>query len=345
MAETASTDRRAERRERVRDLKCRLHDLSGREQLMMMAARQADVHLHEFPELGHFFPDLHLNLKSCRAGLVRFLFSKGLHYGLVFLLVIDVILVMGGLQIKIEVLALQGMAIGACFSSALGSNSSLSEHSHGHHFNFHGLEGGMECVKEQPTYETAESLEHVDFVFVILSIIILSIFLAENILFIVAFRWNYFKIIFFPLDLVVVVLSMATECLSLTSPWLEDVENPLRTLGENSSMSNGGISPLIAVLILGRFWRFIRIGHAVYLLQGSEETFSSILRFLQFCERTMLFSNIPLHTAYIPHTYQSKTFKSRLFSTQTGCKHTLVMLTLKLENPHPDEQTVSGPTL
>eukprot|EP00438_Fugacium_kawagutii_P017306 Skav213703 [mRNA] locus=scaffold491:766061:766261:- [translate_table: standard] len=66
---------------------------------------------------------------------------------------------------------------------------------------------------------------------------------------------------------------MGTECLSLSSPWLEDVENPLRTLGDNSSMSNGGISPLIAVLILGRFWRFIRIGHAVYLLQGSEETF------------------------------------------------------------------------
>lgn len=287
MAETASTDRRTERRERVRDLKCRLHDLSGREQLMMMAAKQAGVHLHEFPELGHFFPDLHLNLKSCRAALVRFLFSKGLHYGLVFLLIVDVILVMGGLQIKIEVLALQGMAIGACFGSSLESNSSLSEHrhGHGHHFTFHGLESGMECVREQPTFETAESLEQVDFVFVILSIIILSIFLTENILFIVAFRWNYFKIIFFPLDLVVVLLSMATECLSLFSPWLEDVENPLQTLGENSSMSNGGISPLIAVLILGRFWRFIRIGHAVYLLQGSEETFSQILRsLLQFWE-------------------------------------------------------------
>ena len=192
--------------------------------------------------------------------------AQALHYGLIFLLLIDVILVMGGLQIKIEVVALQGMAIGSCFSTALEANFS---HSQDHHF--HGLERGLECVREQSTYEVAEALEGVDFVFVILSIIILSIFLIENILFIVAFRCNYFKIIFFPLDLLVVLLSLGTEFLSLFNPSLEDIENPLQTLGPNSSMSNGAISPLIAVLILGRFWRFIRIGHAVYLLQGSEE--------------------------------------------------------------------------
>lgn len=107
-----------------------------------------------------------------------------------FFLLIDVILVMGGLQIKIEVVALQGMAIGSCYSTALEANSSSQEH------HFHGLESGMECVREQSTYEFAEALEDVDFVFIILSIIILSIFLAENILFILAFRWNYFKIIF-----------------------------------------------------------------------------------------------------------------------------------------------------
>jgi len=257
-----------EKHERVRDLKCRLHDVSGREQLMMLAAKQADVHLSEFPELGHFFPDLHLTAKSCRAALVRFLFSKCLHYGLIFLLLIDVILVMGGLQIKIEVVALQGMAIGSCFGTALAANSSNSDHQEHH---FHGLESGLECVREQSTYEFAETLENVDFVFIVLSIIILFFFLIENILFIVTFRCNYFKIIFFPLDLVVVLLSLGTEFLALLSPSLEDIENPLETLGPNSSMSNGAISPLIAVLILGRFWRFIRIGHAVYLLQGAEE--------------------------------------------------------------------------
>lgn len=215
--------RNAEKHERVRDLKCRLHDLSGREQLMMVAAKQADVRLHEFPELGHFFPDLHIDVKSCRAALVRFLFSKCLHYGLIFLLLIDVILVMGGLQIKIEVVALQGMAIGSCYSTALEANSSSQEH------HFHGLESGMECVREQSTYEFAEALEDVDFVFSILSIIILSIFLAENILFILAFRWNYFKIIFFPLDLFVVLLSLFTEFLSLFGPSLGDIENQSST--------------------------------------------------------------------------------------------------------------------
>lgn len=175
---------------------------------------------------------------------------------------------MGGLQIKIEVVALQGMAIGSCFGTALAANSSNSDHQEHH---FHGLESGLECVREQSTYEFAETLENVDFVFIVLSIIILFFFLIENILFIVAFRCNYFKIIFFPLDLVVVLLSLGTEFLALLSPSLEDIENPLETLGPNSSMSNGAISPLIAVLILGRFWRFIRIGHAVYLLQGAEE--------------------------------------------------------------------------
>lgn len=258
--------RNAEKHERVRDLKCRLHDLSGREQLMMVAAKQADVRLHEFPELGHFFPDLHIDVKSCRAALVRFLFSKCLHYGLIFLLLIDVILVMGGLQIKIEVVALQGMAIGSCYSTALEANSSSQEH------HFHGLESGMECVREQSTYKFAEALEDVDFVFVHHPEHHHSEHFScrEHSLY-SGFSVELLQDHVFPLDLFVVLLSLFTEFLSLFGPSLGDIENPLRTLGPNSSMSNGAISPLIAVLILGRFWRFIRIGHAVYLLQGSEE--------------------------------------------------------------------------
>ena len=44
----------SERDERIRDLKCRLHDVSAREQLMMMGARAAEVHFPEFPELGRW---------------------------------------------------------------------------------------------------------------------------------------------------------------------------------------------------------------------------------------------------------------------------------------------------
>ena len=252
--------------ERLRDLKCRLHDVSSREQLMMIGARAAEVHFPEFPELGHFFPHLHLNSRSCRAALVRFLCSKVLHYSLLFLLLVDTLLVMGGLQMKIEVVALQGMAVGYCFNAALEGNFSSI-----HHHDFSNVAGALECVKEHSTFKTAEMLESMDFVFIVMSIAILSIFLMENILFIVAFRWNFFKIMFFPMDLLVVLLSLGTEILSLTSPGLEAVESPLQTMGQKASMASGAVSPLVAILILGRFWRFLRIGHAVYLLQGSEE--------------------------------------------------------------------------
>lgn len=250
---------------RVTKLKCRLHDVGHREHLMMIGAKAADVHLHEFPELSDFFPHLLLNAQSCRAALVRFLFCRSLHYSLILLLVIDVILVMGGLQLKIEVVALQGMAIGTCFSTSLQSNSSDA---HGHHF--HDVHDGLHCVHEQATFQTAEVFERVDQVLIVISISILCIFLIENLLFIVAFRWNYFTIAFFPFDLLVVILSLGTEILSLSAPSLEALENPLETMGGRASVSSG-VSPLIAILVLGRFWRFIRIGHAVYLLQGSEE--------------------------------------------------------------------------
>ncbi|CAK9073295.1 unnamed protein product [Durusdinium trenchii] len=261
-----------EHEERVRDLKCRLHDLSAREQLLMIGARAAEVHLPEFPELAraveYLLPDLHLSSKSCRAALVRVLFGRALHYGLIVLLLIDTLLVMAGLQIKIEVVALQGMAIGHCFSAALESNLSESLQ---HHHDFSHTNGGLQCVREQSEYEFAESLENLDHVFIVMSMIILCIFLLENVLFIVAFRCNYFRILFFPFDLLVVLLSLGTEILSLASPSLGQLENPLQTLGQKASISSGAVSPLIALLILGRFWRFFRIGHSVYLLQGTEE--------------------------------------------------------------------------
>ena len=54
------------------------------------------AHFPEFPEMEHLFPDINLNMKSCRGGLVRFLFCKPLHYCLICLLGIDVLLVMTG---------------------------------------------------------------------------------------------------------------------------------------------------------------------------------------------------------------------------------------------------------
>lgn len=56
----------------------------------------------EFPEMSHLFPDLHLDATSCRAGLVRCLFSKPLHYLLLILLAIDVLTVVVGRKWKRE---------------------------------------------------------------------------------------------------------------------------------------------------------------------------------------------------------------------------------------------------
>ena len=106
--------------------------------------------------MAHLFPDVDVDLKSCRGGLVKFLFSKPLHWFLIVLLCVDVLLVitgrscnmlqpfstnfciasnlvgslhifvycsgqMPGLQLKIEVASLEGSAIASCLGLAIPS--------------------------------------------------------------------------------------------------------------------------------------------------------------------------------------------------------------------------------
>ena len=61
---------------------------------------QSEAHMQEFPEMSHLFPDFHLDATSCRAGLVRCLFGKPLHYLLLILLAIDVLTVVVGRRLK-----------------------------------------------------------------------------------------------------------------------------------------------------------------------------------------------------------------------------------------------------
>eukprot|EP00438_Fugacium_kawagutii_P035396 Skav201855 [mRNA] locus=scaffold484:383326:391132:- [translate_table: standard] len=165
-----SPKERKERKERLRDLKCRFNDASAREYLMMVGSHLAKVHLPEFPEMGHLFPDVHINAESCRAGLVRLLFSKTFHYFLLALLAIDVLLVVTGLQLKIEVASLEGIA--------------EAEKP------FLTLEDAHECVKQTDAHKKAATLELIDHIFAYISIGILGVFLVENILFMIAFRLN-----------------------------------------------------------------------------------------------------------------------------------------------------------
>ena len=104
------------------------------------------------------------------------------------------------------------------------------------------MEEAIECIEAEPEYHTAETLEGIEQICVYISISILLLFLIENILFMAAFHlsrlentltsgmnhifrvimWGlyrkptgYFKIIYFPLDLFVVLVSLATEILGL----------------------------------------------------------------------------------------------------------------------------------
>lgn len=250
-------------------MKVRLHDASAREQLMMIGSKLSNAHFPEFPEMVHLFPDVDVDLKSCRGGLVKFLFSKPLHWFLIVLLCLDVLLVITGLQLKIEVASLEGIAIASCLGLAIpsGNVSGNVEVQH----TFLTVDEAKECIEENPEHKTAVVLEGIDHIFTIASISILVIFLVENIMFMFAFHLSYFKIIYFPFDLFVVLVSMATEILDIVHHDKDDTDvNTTASSGTASSLYRGG-SPVAALLIIGRFWRFELIGHAVYLLQAAEE--------------------------------------------------------------------------
>lgn len=101
--------------------------------------------------------DIPLNAKSCRLGLVRFLFSKQLHYGLLLLLGLDVVLVMAGLQLKIEHEALQAVAIADCFAAAVEPSRVSYVWDEGKEF--HEIEDARACIEDHKAHKLAERLE------------------------------------------------------------------------------------------------------------------------------------------------------------------------------------------
>lgn len=248
----------------IRELSHRVHQLSAREELMLTASKLASVPVEEVSEFGKVFPDLELSSKSCRAGLVRFLFGRYLHYTLLFLLGIDVLLVVAGLQLQIEIVSMEGTAVTNCFVDAVEPE--------GPHHHMESVEDAKRCVEEQHTHQVAEQFAEVEHIFTLVSLGILCVFLVENLLFIVAFRWRYFTIWFFPLDLFVVLMSLGAEIGQLA--WTSHTGSsltPATELGTAASMFYEGVSAWAGLLILARLWRFARIGHAVFLLREAEE--------------------------------------------------------------------------
>eukprot|EP00913_Durusdinium_trenchii_P033705 g31553.t1 len=233
----------------IRELSHRVHQLSAREELMLTASKLASVPVEE-----------------------------------------DVLLVVVGLQLQIEIASLQGTAVTNCFIDAVepegphhimtsvedwtASRAKTRERDW-----FDGdlnQSDAQACVDDQHTYHVAKQFAEVEHIFTFVSVVILGVFLIENILFMVAFRWRYFKLWFFPLDLFVVLLSLTAEIGQLSHHGHYEVPAdaylaPVTKLGTAASMFYEGMSAWAGLLILARMWRFARIGHAVFLLREAEE--------------------------------------------------------------------------
>mmetsp|Transcript_16033 Transcript_16033/g.30225 ORF Transcript_16033/g.30225 Transcript_16033/m.30225 type:complete len:285 (+) Transcript_16033:24-878(+) len=246
---------------RIDKLKCDLHDASAREQQCMLAfsltqqafRRREGKHRH-----GHQWDEL-----SWRGRIVKFLHLKPVHELISGLIVLDALLVMVTLQLQMEVFALESLSYSECLEAMFRNVSAMDP----------------TCVVGHPKHELAEELEHVEHILGYISIGILCIFLVENTLLMAAFGRNFTKVFFYPLDLVVVILSLVSEVMSFyvaSDPRLEAAEERLErgTLKNRGSITKdlGGAIHLVGAIIFARFWRFFRVGHAVYFIATEEES-------------------------------------------------------------------------
>mmetsp|Transcript_32166 Transcript_32166/g.91260 ORF Transcript_32166/g.91260 Transcript_32166/m.91260 type:complete len:318 (+) Transcript_32166:346-1299(+) len=187
---------------------------------------------------------------SWRIDLVYFLHQHWVHTLATALLVMDLIIVVVSLELQIQIGRLEGEAMMEClyeFEEAKAVprpflNSTCNP------LGLHTCE-----PHESPAYRQAETLHHVEMILAIISCVILSTFLLENILMLVALGFNYFRHIFFVLDFVVVSISLGLELWAIITTQLNDVE------------------AYLGILIIGRMWRFFRVAHGLYFLEHSEE--------------------------------------------------------------------------
>eukprot|EP00439_Symbiodinium_sp_Y106_P065404 s2047_g10.t1 len=217
------------------------------------------------PEGRHPLPQHHHDWKQMgwRGKIVVFLHWKHVHYCISGLIVLDALLVMATLQMQMEVFALDSLSKTDCLQLFFSNTSSVDSR----------------CVVEHPHHVAAEHLEQAEHILGYTSIVILGIFLVENTLKMVAFGRNFAKVLFYPLDLLVVVLSIGSEILSFTitdDPRLEAAEEMLEpsTLTNRGSIAKdvGGAAHVVGVIIFARFWRFFRVGHAVYFIESEEDS-------------------------------------------------------------------------
>lgn len=211
--------------------KHRFQDANAREQQLLISLKLAGEATAKAPsgqaspEGQHPLPKHRHDWKQLgwRGKIVVFLHWKHVHYCISGLIVLDALLVMATLQMQMEVFALESLSKTHCLQLFFSNTSSVDSR----------------CVVDHPQHVVAEHLEQAEHILGYTSIVILGIFLLENTLKMVAFGRNFAKVLFYPLDLLVVVLSIGSEVLSFTitdDPRLEAAEEML----EPSTLTNRG---------------------------------------------------------------------------------------------------------
>ena len=187
---------------------------------------------------------------SWRVDIIHFLHQRAIHTAATVLLCLDLLIVMISLELQVQIGRLEREAMEHC----------LHEYETGHAVPLPLLNstcnpsGLHDCdPHETPAYHQAELLHKVEMGLAIVSCVILSLFLMENIAMMVALRLSYFRHFFFVLDFVVVSISLGLELWAIIASQLEDVE------------------VVLGILIIARMWRFFRVAHGLYFLEHAEE--------------------------------------------------------------------------
>lgn len=112
------------------------------------------------------------------------------------------------------------------------------------------------------------------------TVFILSLFMAENLLEMICMGAGpYFRHFFLALDFVVVLVSLALEL------WFH--------------FHNEKLQEIVAMLVLMRVWRFVRIGHGLVEVTSelTHEWYEDAIRYANECERRLVEHDLPLPKA------------------------------------------------
>mmetsp|Transcript_19745 Transcript_19745/g.35090 ORF Transcript_19745/g.35090 Transcript_19745/m.35090 type:complete len:339 (+) Transcript_19745:61-1077(+) len=267
----------------------RLRELSAREQRAAYIKELANPDGHAKPlDGGHLKLNQHQDvaMQPWQTKIIDFLHGDAVHRFLTGCLVLDICIVMATIQLTLEISAMQGNSYHMCIESFAKGPAWVD----------------AACATSSEAYQMAEVYEEVEFVLGCVSLGILLIFLIENALLIVATGRRFFHSFFFVLDLVAVLISLASEIYTTVSHLSHSHSHShgagtslnssneshssgavaghrlLATSTSSASTSSSTSSSSLehAVLITGmlvciRLWRLFRIAHGAYYLCEVDE--------------------------------------------------------------------------